>query len=257
MSKKSFRLMIAVALMVVLLSQLTVGFAADLVSGEKAKVNCSYLNVREGAGTNNAVITAIQKDTEVTIVEKSGEWYKVTYADNKEGYVYGTYLTASEVLPTIKAVPITDENFAPFGRIIYDTDKVSAYEDDSLKWTAEIDFLKGYSDLAINFLRNKQRPMIIDTLEVHMQTEELFIPMNESPAILVVAPAGENVDLATEAKAFYIEPGIAYLFNKGVPHWITYPTSSKPAEYCVITTTGTGADDTAYLSFPTQFKISY
>jgi ureidoglycolate hydrolase len=240
--------------LVLVLSQWAVAFAVDFVAGDKAKVSCSYLNVREGAGTNNAVITAIPKDTEVTILEKSGEWYKVKYGENSEGYVYGTYLTGSELLPVLKAQPLTDEAFAPFGKVIHDINPPNTYEDANCKWEADLDTFKDYSSLSVNFFKGKVRPMVITNLEYHNNTQEFLAPMNGAPAILVVAPGGD-VDFNKEAKAFYLTGNEGVMMNKGVRHMCPFPTTDKDIDMYIIFKTNTAAEDCYYEDFETPFHL--
>lgn len=58
-----------------------------------ACVTASYLNVRTGPGTNYKIITALQKDTVVTVIGKfENGWYKLL-CNNVSGYVSGDYLS--------------------------------------------------------------------------------------------------------------------------------------------------------------------
>lgn len=53
------------------------------------------LYVRKGPGMSYASITALTKNTQVTILSVSGSWYKIT-SGSITGYVYGTYITVTE-----------------------------------------------------------------------------------------------------------------------------------------------------------------
>ena len=51
------------------------------------------LNVRSGPGTNNAVVEVLPDGTEVEVIGKEGNWYKIGH--NK--YVYAAYINLSEI----------------------------------------------------------------------------------------------------------------------------------------------------------------
>lgn len=53
------------------------------------------LNVRSGPGTNYSVLIAIPNGTTVTVLEKDGGWYKISY-NGQTGYVSGDYLIVQE-----------------------------------------------------------------------------------------------------------------------------------------------------------------
>lgn len=65
------------------------------VSG-KAKVNVAALNVRSKAATSSSVLTCLSKNTVVTLLGKSGDWYKISVESNGAqvtGYVFAEYVT--------------------------------------------------------------------------------------------------------------------------------------------------------------------
>lgn len=57
----------------------------------KGTVTGNTVRVRENASTDSEIVTNVFKDDKVTVLEKSGDWYKVKY-EEFEGYVYGEYL---------------------------------------------------------------------------------------------------------------------------------------------------------------------
>lgn len=66
-------------------------------SNQTGKVNCSSLYVRSGAGTNHSIVTAISKNTTVTILgeekdSKGALWYKISVS-GKTGYSSAQYIT--------------------------------------------------------------------------------------------------------------------------------------------------------------------
>ena len=74
------------------------GGSSSTASGTAGTCNVNQLNVRSSASTSSSVKGQINKGTAVTILETSGDWYKVTTTINGSsatGYVYKTYITTS------------------------------------------------------------------------------------------------------------------------------------------------------------------
>ena len=61
------------------------------------------LNVRSKASSGATVLTALNKGSFVTLLSKSGSWWKVEYAKGQYGYCHGDYITPVSGVPaTIK-----------------------------------------------------------------------------------------------------------------------------------------------------------
>lgn len=61
------------------------------------------LNVRSLASVNSAVVATLSQGSYVTLIAKSGAWWKVEYAKGQYGYCHGDYITAVSGVPaTIK-----------------------------------------------------------------------------------------------------------------------------------------------------------
>ena len=54
-------------------------------------VTASSLNIRSGPGTKNHVVGMVVKGKKVTVYEKTGEWYRITY-NGINGYVHSSYI---------------------------------------------------------------------------------------------------------------------------------------------------------------------
>ncbi len=72
----------------------------EIVSGttvNKTGWTTSELNVRTGPSTSYSLITTLAKDTEINVLMKYGDFYKITYGSNNAiGYVSATYVTFVE-----------------------------------------------------------------------------------------------------------------------------------------------------------------
>lgn len=89
------------------------------------------LNVRSAASTSNTIITKLPSGTYVTLISKTGNWWRVEYAPSSYGYVsadyikyvYGTYAVApsSSGTITVRTGPADTnavKDSVPAGRIV-------------------------------------------------------------------------------------------------------------------------------------------
>ncbi len=84
--------------LILLLAALTTGAqAADLSSqAGKVKISSGWLNVRSGPNTGAGKVASLKNGSYVTILSRSGDWWRVEYASGKTGYCHGSYIA---VLP--------------------------------------------------------------------------------------------------------------------------------------------------------------
>ena len=68
-------------------------------------VSSGNLNVRSGASTGNQVVATLGKGSYVTLVSRSGSWWKVEYGKEKYGYCHSDYL--KEVAGTVNTVSVS------------------------------------------------------------------------------------------------------------------------------------------------------
>ena len=54
------------------------------------------LYVRKSPSTGSTILSSLKKGSYVTLLEKSGDWWKVEYADKQYGYCYAGYITPVE-----------------------------------------------------------------------------------------------------------------------------------------------------------------
>ncbi|WP_393960325.1 SH3 domain-containing protein [Priestia megaterium] len=99
------KLMVGMALTATLATAITPGFSSIGENQGKAyaatvtyKVTASKLNVRSGAGTTYGIIGSVVKDQTLSVVSKSGSWYKINY-NGCTGYVSSDYVQASGTTP--------------------------------------------------------------------------------------------------------------------------------------------------------------
>lgn len=64
-------------------------------------VSNGYLNVRSSASTGGSKVATLNKGSYITLISKSGDWWRVEYAKGKFGYCHGDYIT------TVNGTPVT------------------------------------------------------------------------------------------------------------------------------------------------------
>ncbi len=66
-------------------------------------VSSGTLNVRKSKSTSSGVLRSLKNGSNVTLISKSGSWWKVEYADGKYGYSHKDYIkTVSSTPATVK-----------------------------------------------------------------------------------------------------------------------------------------------------------
>lgn len=66
--------------------------AAQSVYAGKVVTSSGRLNIRKSAGTSSAVIKSVKNKSNITLLSKSGNWWKVEYAKGKTGYCHKDYI---------------------------------------------------------------------------------------------------------------------------------------------------------------------
>ena len=74
--------------------------AADMSSKAGAVTTASTsLNVRSSPSTTSTILAALNKGSHITLLSKSGSWWKVEYGKNLQGYCHADYITVIEGTP--------------------------------------------------------------------------------------------------------------------------------------------------------------
>ena len=74
--------------------------AATLSSNAGAVTTSSgKLNVRSQPSSGSAVVAQVKKGSYITLISKSGDWWKVEYAKGKQGYCHADYITIVQGSP--------------------------------------------------------------------------------------------------------------------------------------------------------------
>ncbi len=100
--KKFMSFILALILILGALSIPTVAATTSSKAG-MVSITSGRLNVRSSASTSGTVVSSLAKGSYVTLMSKSGNWWKVEYADGKYGYCHADYIKAVNGTPaTVK-----------------------------------------------------------------------------------------------------------------------------------------------------------
>lgn len=123
----------------------------------------------------------------------------------------------------LRPEPLTRESFAPFGDVIE--------TEGARHFPINAGTIERYHDLAAVELGEQGRPLIsiascnrttelpyrVPLVERHSLGSQAFIPLNDTPMIVVVAPPGESVD-PTQLRAFVSNGRQGINYHPGVWH---------------------------------------
>lgn len=94
------KILIYLTVLCLLLTVFPKAQAADMQSHAGAvTTDGAVLNVRAGAATTSAVVTTLKKGSYITLLSKSGSWWKVEYEKNRYGYCHADYITPVQGTP--------------------------------------------------------------------------------------------------------------------------------------------------------------
>ncbi len=161
-------------------------------------------------------------------------------------------------MKTIKALPITHEEFAPFGQF-YNYDKPEGYAlcgeihkffPDRL--VADSNHRVGYSPIIVK----KPEKMVITQQEYHTTTWEMIMPLDDD-MILHVAPASAGTPVTDLAKAFIVPKHTIVKMNAAIWHLAPLPANNDTLTALIILPECTYANDCTVVDLDEnqQFEI--
>lgn len=161
-------------------------------------------------------------------------------------------------MKTIKAEPLTNESFAPFGQF-YTMDKPEGYAlcGEIHKFypdrvNADSNHRVGYSPIVVK----KPEKMIITQQEYHTTTWEMILPLDDD-MILHCAPASAGTPVTDLAKAFIVPKHTLVKMNAAIWHLAPLPANNDSLTAMIILPECTYANDCTVvdLTEDQQFEI--
>jgi len=161
-------------------------------------------------------------------------------------------------MKTIKAEPLTNESFAPFGQF-YTMDKPEGYAlcGEIHKFypdrvNADSNHRVGYSPIVVK----KPEKMVITQQEYHTTTWEMILPLDDD-MILHCAPASAGTPVTDLAKAFIVPKHTLVKMNAAIWHLAPLPANNDSLTAMIILPECTYANDCTVvdLTEDQQFEI--
>ena len=163
-------------------------------------------------------------------------------------------------MKTIKAVPITHEEFAPFGQFYTMSEpdgyalcgEIHSFYPDRV--VADSNHRVGYSPIVVK----KPEKMIITQQEYHTTTWEMILPLDDD-MILHCAPASAGAIVNDYVKAFIVPKNTLIKMNAAIWHLAPLPANKDELNAIIILPECTYANDCTVvdLNEDEQFEIVY
>ncbi len=129
-------------------------------------------------------------------------------------------------MKTIKAVPITAENFAPYGWIANITDPGAAYGMGERPSVFHRDMVlvpnASPAITAFGSLKVGRREMVIADAEYHSYAMEVMMPLDDD-MVMAAAPANGGELELDKQEAFLVPAGTMVVFRAGAWHGAPFP----------------------------------
>ncbi|MBO5856910.1 MAG: SH3 domain-containing protein, partial [Clostridia bacterium] len=87
---------------------LTAEASSTVYGAGKVTTSSTSLNVRKSASTSSAVITTLKRNSQITLINKSGNFWYVRYSASGYGYCSADYITV--ISKDVKTVKTTSGN---------------------------------------------------------------------------------------------------------------------------------------------------
>ncbi len=160
-------------------------------------------------------------------------------------------------MKTIKAVPITAENFAPYGFIANITDPGAAYGMGEYPSVFHRDMVLAPNAspaiTAFGSLKVGKRDMVIADAEYHSYAMEVMMPLDDD-MVMAAAPANSGEVEFDKQEAFIVPAGTMVVFRAGAWHGAPFPVHHD-GTVLICLPERTYLNDTSKILFTEEQKI--
>ena len=129
-------------------------------------------------------------------------------------------------MKTIQAVPVTPENWAPYGYLADIASPEGSYGMGEYPCVFHRDMalapIASTAPVAFGSLKVGKRPMVIQDVEYHSETVEVMMPMDDD-MVMYVGDANGGTPEPERLKAFVIPAGTLMIFRAGAWHGAPFP----------------------------------
>ena len=146
----------------------------------------------------------------------------------------------------VKVQMLTEEAFAPFGKVVTTENRTHGGEAGMYDWYAEQATVENAECVSVNLLTAIQREYVFSKFEAHARTTETVLPLTGG-LIVTCVPAGEVTP--DRVQAFYVPVGKGISWAPGAWHYAPFPIGGDTT-CAVIFRNNTGADDAVFAEIP-------
>ena len=154
---------------------------------------------------------------------------------------------------TIKAKPITIENFAPYGSFVYilnpTCSSLGNFYNDKVLYPVSGSMPVGFSPM----IAEKPEEMIVTAAEYHNTTGEVMLPLDDDVVLHVAPPSKGPVPELTEA--FIVPKGTLIRINTGVWHKGMLPLNLEKAHILIVLPERIYMNDCTIITYPEEDQI--
>ena len=162
----------------------------------------------------------------------------------------------ADIMFSIKAEKINNENFAPFGRF-YSMSEPQGY---ALKGELHRFFpdrltAAAWKNIAFSpILVNKPEKYLITQHQYHTTTWEIIMPLNDD-MIIHCAPASAGTPINEYAKAFIVPKNTIVMLNAAIWHLCPLPVNEDTLSAMIVLPECTYANDCTVIDLPEEQKF--
>lgn len=160
-------------------------------------------------------------------------------------------------MKTIKAVPITAENFKPYGSFASLLNPSgNCFPGDATFYPDQVELnVQGGKPVTFSPLTvKKPERMIVDTAEYHNYTGEGVFVIDDD-AVIHVAPPSNHVIVPEKTEAFIVPKGTLVKLNTGVWHLAALPVHNDLLHVMIILPERTYGNDCTVCSYPEDRQV--
>ena len=159
-------------------------------------------------------------------------------------------------MKTIKAVPITHENFRPYGSFASMLDpKGNCFPGDATFYPDQVELSVGSGSVAFSPLTvKKPERMIVSQAEYHNYTAEGVFVIDDD-AVIHVAPPSNHTIVPEKTEAFIVPKGTLVNLNTGVWHLAALPVHNDLLHVMIILPERVYANDCTVCTYPAEQQV--
>lgn len=155
---------------------------------------------------------------------------------------------------------LSEQLFADYGQVIQNSfdGKVPLLNESFFKHYGPLAFLECEGPVEFGITRFNKRPLIVDKLEQHAETQEMLYAIDDDfimPVAPIIYKGAEAWPDVGKLKAIRVKQGDGVIFKRGFWHWAPFPATRQNSSVLVGFKAGTAKNDIVIKPLGTTFEI--